>query len=298
MKLRTRVFLVAVSVLALACMPSNSLPSRIPSGHSGTLVLRGRDVVLRVPSGYDPGRPSGLVIGLHGYSSNAGELDDYFGLSEQAERRGLLLALPQGTMDARRAPFWNATSACCDFGPTGVDDSGFLAGVIELVSARYSVDPGRVWLFGHSNGGFMAHRLACDHAELVTGIVSLAGAQDAAESACVPQRSVAVLQIHGTEDETVAYSGAASLGGGDGYPSAVQTAARWARLDGCATTAVTAGRRHLTSAAGDDTDVTSWPGCRGHSGVELWTIQGGRHVPVLNAGFAASALDWLDAHAR
>ena len=43
------------------------------------------------------------------------------------------------------------------------------------MKAHYNVDPGRVCLIGHSNGGFMSHRFACDRADLVAAIVSLAG---------------------------------------------------------------------------------------------------------------------------
>jgi poly(3-hydroxybutyrate) depolymerase len=39
---------------------------------------------------------------------------------------------------------------------SGVDDEGYLISIIDLVSAKYNVDLKRVYLIGHSNGGFMA----------------------------------------------------------------------------------------------------------------------------------------------
>lgn len=72
--------------------------------------------------------------------------------------------------------FWNASDACCDFYHTGTDASGYLHQLLETVKSRYPVDPDRVYLIGHSNGAFIAYRMACEHAADVTAIVSLAGA--------------------------------------------------------------------------------------------------------------------------
>ena len=39
----------------------------------------------------------------------------------------------------------------------------------------YTIDEKRIWAFGHSNGGFMVNRMACDMADKIAGIVSMAG---------------------------------------------------------------------------------------------------------------------------
>ena len=94
-----------------------------------------------------------------------------------AEARGFLYCYPDGTIagPVGATGFWNATDACCDFGNTGVDDVGYLRGVIEEIARRFAVDRKRVYLIGHSNGGFMAYRMACESADLIAGIASLAG---------------------------------------------------------------------------------------------------------------------------
>ena len=80
------------------------------------------------------------------------------------------------------------------------------------VQARYPVDSRRVFVLGHSNGGYMSHRMACDHADLIAGIVSLAGAAYDDPPAgelplprCRPSEPVAVLEVHGMADGTVRY---------------------------------------------------------------------------------------------
>lgn len=297
MDARTRVWLVGLSLLALLCLPASIAPPRIQPGTIGVMSVQGREFRLRVPSGYDAARPSGLVVGLHGYTSNSGELDSYFGLSAETERRGLLLALPEGTRNLEGHQFWNATEACCNFDHSTVDDSAYLSAMITDITRHYAVDQRRVWIVGHSNGGYMTHRLACEHADQIAGIVSLAGMQNIDPSACSPVAPVSVLQLHGTGDSTVMFAGAGSPQRADSYPSAVDTAAEWARMDGCQSGPTLGDYRVLTT-DGAQTQVSSWSHCNNGSQVQLWAILDGGHVPPLRTDFAATILDWLDAHAR
>jgi polyhydroxybutyrate depolymerase len=92
------------------------------------------------------------------------------------------------------ARFWNATDACCDVDASGVDDSSYLAGLINEIGSHVAVDPRRVFVVGHSNGAFMSYRMACDHADTIAAIVSLAGAPPADPAACRPTEPVAILR--------------------------------------------------------------------------------------------------------
>ena len=92
----------------------------------------------------------------------------------------------------------------------------------------------RVHFAGHSNGGFMSYRMACDHADVVASIGSLAGATYADPADCTPVTPVHVLQIHGTNDATIGYNGGTIPLGGT-YPGALQTVESWATYNGCST---------------------------------------------------------------
>ena len=118
-----------------------------------------------------------------------------------AEARGFLYCYPDGTIDRWGNRFWNATDACCDFGNTGVDDAGYLRALIEEIARRFAVDRKRIYLVGHSNGGFMAYRMACQSADLIAGIASLAGTTFLDPSRCAPSEPVNILHIHGTADD-------------------------------------------------------------------------------------------------
>jgi len=145
----------------------------------------------------------------------------------------------------------------------------------------------RTAVVGHSNGGFMAHRLACDHADQVDAVESQAGPLGADPDLCRPSRPVTVLHVHGDSDQEVAY-----LGRWD-TSSAQITATTWAALDGCAAEPTDGGTLDVSpDLGGDETTVQLWDeGCRDGTQVQLWTVGGGPHVPSLTDGFRSAMLD-------
>jgi polyhydroxybutyrate depolymerase len=269
------------------------------TGDAGGDLLDERPYQLLVPEGHDASQPSGLILLLHGYTSSGMAQLLYFGLAAVAEEEDLLVAYPDGTTDSLGSRFWNATDACCDFNGTGVDDVAYLTAVLDDVGERFALDPARVFAVGHSNGGFMAHRLACDRADRLAAIVSLAGATWADPAACQPSQAVSVLQIHGDDDETILYAGGSIFDGA--YPSAPVTVATWAERNGCdAPPEPTDARVDLVSILdGDETHEDRAVGCPAAGGVELWTMEGGGHAPPLTQpGFARAVVDFLLDHPR
>lgn len=276
-------------------VPDLTLP---PDIAVDTSVIAKRPYMSKAPASYDPAKQYPLIVLLHGLGGSGSNINGYFALNSLVDSQGFLLAWPDGT-NSGFGRFWNATDVCCDVLNSGVDDVGYLNAVMADMSKRYNVDPKRVYIVGHSNGGFMAHRLACDSAIRIAAIISLAGAQWTDVSKCRPAEPVAVLQIHGDADTTVPYEGGKTLGGqGPVVISAHETAMDWVSLDKCG------GMIDTTPAAidlvkdlpGAETTVEKWTNCRG---VELWTMHGGVHVPNLTQpGFAQTLVAWLFAHPK
>jgi polyhydroxybutyrate depolymerase len=264
-------------------------------GEAPTIFGGDRPVTLVVPSSVKPGVPAPLVLLLHGYSVDGTVQELYFQLAPLAQSRGFYYAHPNGTVDEGGKYFWNATDACCNFYGSDVDDSAYLASLIDEIQAAYDVDPKRIYLVGHSNGGFMSYRMACDHADKIAAIASLAGATYLDPADCNPSGPVSVLQIHGTEDSSVPYDGSSD------HPSAEGSASAWAAIDGCSPTPDTSApaQDFEPDIDGAETLVKRWnAGCQGTSGAELWTIQGGSHLPGMNADFRNSLIDFLYAHPK
>jgi polyhydroxybutyrate depolymerase len=68
---------------------------------------------------------------------------------------------------------WDATPECCNLAGRRSTTSA-----IRVVDGRYeiyAVAPRRIRLVGHSNGGYMAYRYACEHPVDVDRIAVLAG---------------------------------------------------------------------------------------------------------------------------
>lgn len=256
----------------------------------------GRPFDVVVPTAYD-GTPMPLVVLLHGFGLTGPMQDDFFHFQALADTRGFLMVTPNGTSNAAGSPFWNATDACCGFGAS-VDDSSYLAAVIERVQADYVVDTQRVFLIGYSNGGFMSYRMACDHAEVIAAIVSISAATFLDPGRCEPAEPVSVVEIHGTDDGTITYDG--GIFEGAGYPSALQTVAQWASSDQCNDMPTITGAavdldRTLT---GKETNVLRYDRCAPGCAVELWTIAGGGHVPDPSSSFSNEVIDFLFAHPK
>ena len=254
---------------------------------------------LKVPAGYDAGHPAPLVVLLHGYGADGAKQAAYFGLPALADKAGFLLATPDGTRDLLGKRFWNGTDACCDWFRTGVDDVAYIDAVIDEVSAKYSVDPARVFVVGHSNGAFMSHRYACDRSSRVAAIVALAGMQWKDQGQCKPSSPVAVLHVHGRDDATVNYAGG-TMPNGASYPGAVETVGDWAKQDGCTGALAATGRRFDLdrAVAGDETVEETYSGCPAGTDVVLWTIEHGAHVPAFNQNWAEAIWAFMANHPK
>ena len=259
-----------------------------------------RPAELKVPASYDPATPMPLVVALHGYAANNTYVSAVLGLDPLYQTAGFLLIAPHGTLDSQGNYFWNATDACCNFDANPVDDVAYLGGLVDEVAASYNVDPKRIYVVGHSNGGFMAHRLGCESANRFAAIVSVAGATFEDVSRCTPATKINVLQVHGTSDDTIAYAGdsISIQGTPHAYPGAVGTVERWAQLNGCTGTSAAEPSIDLTTsgAVGDETAPSAYAGCPPGGAAELWTVNGANHIIIFRSG--EPLWDWLAAHPK
>lgn len=263
-----------------------------------TVGPKDRPATLKLPRFYSDDEQYPLVLMLHGRGNDALTTDLYLGLSRNQGKLGYALLLANGTnrpSDGQRV--WNATADCCADDEASVDDSTYLQNLVRDVIAEYSIDPEQVFLVGHSNGGFMSYRLACDTKGLFKGLVSVAGSTFADPNRCLTETPINVLQIHGTEDSIVPFDGA-----GKNYPAAEETVQRWANRNQCGSKRVRPLARNLLLLKAEpaldenarptivgnlfdlslkpETDEVVYAGCAGDTQVGLWQVNGADHAPV------------------
>ena len=295
--------LIAVSGVSVASAVPNHLQKSLlktaPTAGKATVVTfpGSRPFKLQVPTTYTKGKSAPLIIALHGYTSSGADTEKYLKLGPVADARGILYVAPDGSLDNNGLQFWNATPACCNFYGSKVDDEAYIMSIINSVSKKYNVDQKRIYVVGHSNGGFMSHHMACSDSNRIAAIASFAGATYKDQSMCKPSQPITVLQIWGTADETIAYLGGALVAP---YPGAAETIADWAKLDKCSAKPNTSPTKINieSSIPGNETTVSDYFGCANKTTVELWSIAGGHHVPTLASDFATKLVNFLLAHPK
>lgn len=237
-----------------------------------------RRVVVHVPARLDPTQAAPLVLALHGGGGHAEYMgdDERYGLISKSERAGFVVAFPNGYSKFPRGRFatWNAGDCCGDARDRKVDDVGFLRAVVAQLSARLKLDPARIYATGMSNGGMMAHRLACEAADLFAAVASVAGTE--AMSVCQPVRPISVLHLHARNDTHVLFNGGAGKDAfrDDGkvmdFVSAPETIARWVQRDQCQPTP----RRVLDKPGAY---CEAYAGCADNVAVQLCVLDEGGH---------------------
>lgn len=144
---------------------------------------------LYVPSSYKPAEPAPLVVALHGMGGDENTLFDRYGtmtLQKLAEQYGFFVVTPKG-----REP------ASMYRGDAERD----VLDVIAEVRAAYRIDPSRIYLTGHSMGGFGTWSIAMNHPDLFAALAPFAGGGNPLGMEKI--RHIPQFVVHGDADHTV-----------------------------------------------------------------------------------------------
>jgi polyhydroxybutyrate depolymerase len=239
-----------------------------------------RQYRLYVPSSYQPGKPVALVFGFHGNTGHADQFEAYTKFSVLAEREGFIVVYPQGA--GERYPTWDTWK--------GSKDVQFVSDLMDHMATICNIDPRRIYAMGHSLGGGMINRLACDLADRIAAIGPVSGAYQNA-TPCDPSQPVAVIAVHGTADTDVFYQGIPPNGRMPEAYTAIgrpipQWASAWAGRNNCDDKATVVFKQ-------DPVSAQQWGNCRNAADVVLYTINGGKHGwPNPADGFDAAQTVW------
>lgn len=239
-----------------------------PVGDHAEMLTSGgqvRQYLLHVPATYQPEKSVALVLGFHGAGSNSEQFAAYSRFSAAADREGFIVAYPRALGEH---PYWNTAAGWKN------PDLQFVSDLISDLEGRCNIDPDQIYASGHSNGGGMANRLACDLADRIAAIGTVSGAYQGSED-CSPSQPVPVFAVHGTDDPVVPYNGFQNTA----QPPAAyfligvpipQWASAWANRNECEANPSEVVHDVLTS-------EKKWSDCRAGADVVLYSIQGGGH---------------------
>jgi poly(3-hydroxybutyrate) depolymerase len=227
-----------------------SLVLALPAaGQTDSFLVAGvmRSFIVHAPSGLVS---PPLVINMHGLGSNAGQQQAYTRFDPIADREGFVMVYPNGLSNT-----WDIT---------GNGDVPFILALIDTLARRNGIDRNRVYATGFSMGGYMSHRLGCAASDRIAAIGPVSGL-NASSYNCATSRPMPVMQIHGTADSTVRYSGVAA------------TISGWVSRNGCPATAVVTDPYPASSPA-SATKKDYYGPCGQGSEVVLLTVAGAGHV--------------------
>ena len=183
-----------------------------------------------VPTSYSEAVAAPVLFMLHGMGDDINNFFQATQIRNVAEEQGWIIICPQALDFTYAIPglgsqdfgtCWNVGSTVSvsfemygfplNFDVTvneNVDDEGFLMAALEATKAEYNVDQDKVFFAGFSLGGFMSHRMAIQHGDIINSIAAVSGVIGNDLTTLTPVDNVNVLQFFGTSDEMITYDDA------------------------------------------------------------------------------------------
>jgi polyhydroxybutyrate depolymerase len=228
-----------------------------------------------VPPTLPVGRPAPLVVALHGGLGSGAQFEANSGFDALADAEGFIVVYPDGVGSIARpdaARTWNGGYCCGSAVAQGVDDVTFIRLLVAELREAHAIDPARVFAVGHSNGGMMAYRLACEAADVFAAVGVQASSLGVDE--CEPAAPVSLIHIHGTGDRNHPIDG----GVGEGvsrvaFHPAIDGVRAVAAANGCPADPVT-----KVDPANADVSTDTWEPCAGGTAVVLVRVEGASHA--------------------
>ena len=150
------------------------------------------------PKNLGENRP--LLIFCHGYNQDANWMqnsefkNDNVSMESVCDTAKFVVVFPNGINKA-----WDIS---------GNSDINFIKALIDKMASQHKIDRNRVYLGGFSMGGMLTYHAMNKIPDLIAAFAPCSGYPMGGASASATARAIPILHIHGTADETCAFSGA------------------------------------------------------------------------------------------
>jgi len=141
-----------------------------------------------IPEAYHAGKPAPLVVALHGMGGDENSIFDAYGgaFKPAAEQAAFIAVCPKGR-----------DSASMYRGSAEQD----VMDVLAEVRRDYRIDPNRIYLMGHSMGGYGTWSIAMAHPDVFAALGPISGGGNPSGMAMIAQ--IPEYVVHGDNDPTV-----------------------------------------------------------------------------------------------
>ncbi len=273
MKLKKSIILILIAISALVIIPFFIFWAvvNITNETNGSIISSGekRNYLIHIPAGYKGDKPVPLVLCFHGTADWPSHKMNISGWDKVADREGFIVVFPEGLNFPK---YWRVYS---EYGSGLKNDPKlevtFISDLINHLSAKYKIDPRRIYANGFSNGGDLTNLLACKLSDRIVAFATISGGFPNPQD-CKPEKSVPFMLFHGTKDFMVPYEG------GDKsvpfiktiiYPSLNEYTSLWAVHNGC--------KKNISSKVSQHVSRIEYSSCKDNADVILYTIEGGGH---------------------
>ena len=243
-----------------------------------------------VPAGLPAGSAVPLVIALHGGLGTSLQFAANSGLNGFAESNRFIAVYPDGIgnqPDGTGYQTWNGGYCCGPAATQAVDDVAFIRNLAAKLRTTMPIDPRRVYAIGHSNGGILAYKLACDLSDVIVAIGVQAGSNVVAD--CRPINPVSVFHLHGTADTNMPIDGGKGSGvSNTNFASARNAVDAMATVNGCNVSSPTS---LITS--NPDVAAVSWKSCKSNTEVRFVTVKNATHAWMGHSGQSAGSASYV-----
>jgi poly(hydroxyalkanoate) depolymerase family esterase len=267
--------------------PPPSSPGNLTTGSyqgtSGTLAYE-----LYVPSTYNPGSATPLVVALHGCTQTADSFRQLTGWDKLAEQKGFIVVFPEQSTSNNYLGCWNF------FLPAdmnrGAGEPALIAGITQWVQQHYTVDARRVYVAGMSAGGAMSSVMAATYPDLYAAAGIGSGCEYAATATCAGYQSADPVQAGDAAYAAMgSYARAMPVAVVQGDTdttvppiNAQQLIQQWQATDGLAlNTSVPAAPTSTTTGTapgGQSYTISEFGDGRGHELIQSWLVHGMGHA--------------------
>ena len=140
-----------------------------------------------------------LIIDLHGNTVTMQNQRILSEFDEIAEDNGVMAVWPQGHDNS-----WNAGYCCSTAGQMGLNDTGFILEMIDIIALNHPVDENRIYLTGWSNGCALSQKLANEHSYRFAAVACMS--YYLLEDQHPDYLPIPIMEIHGLLDQIILYS--------------------------------------------------------------------------------------------